>query len=122
MRTQLARPYSQSPENRLSSAEGSRRSSFHDPCKIVGIFRPLEAVAPAIDQLLDAEQHDQRARNWHARRIRREWNQRGCSKAAEIVDEVLDAEHQHRQGDQQDDRTIKYFHEGALGTAQALGD
>src|SRR6266480_6479611 len=99
MRKQLAHPYSQSLENRPSSAEESCRSSFHDPGKIVGVFRALEAVAPAIDQLLDAEQHDQRAGNWYAGSVSRERNQRRRSKTAEIVHEILDAEHQHCQGD-----------------------
>src|SRR5262245_7771774 len=121
MQMQPARPYSQRAEKGPSSAGGSCRSSFHDPRKIVGVLGALVAVAPAIDQLLDAEQHDQRAGDRHAGGVGREWDQRRRPEAAEIVHEVLDAEHQHRQRHRQNDKPVDRLQKRALWTAQALG-
>ena len=58
---------------------------FTMPGEIVRVLRPLEAVAPAIDDLLDGEQHDQRAGDRHARRVGRERDQRGRAEAAHVV-------------------------------------
>ena len=95
---------------------------FTTPDEIVGVFRALKAVAPAVDQLLDGEQHDQRAGDRHARRIGAERDQRRRAKAAHVVEKILDAEHQHASADRQNDQAVGHLHEGPLRPAHALGD
>ena len=90
--------------------------------QVVAVFRALEAVLPAVDELLDREQRDQYAGRRDDRRVDSQREQRWHPIAAEVEHRILPAEPDEQPGHDQHDHAIRDLDDTARRAGHPLGD